>query len=521
MKRISTNILLITVLAFSSCTGFLDMNPTTQPSEATFWKTENDFNLALAGIYGQLHDNAYFNDLYAMTDNLTDNSYDKNGCGSARSMMSGEIDPTMGGYISSMFKDAYSAIARVNVFIQQAEKTESLSSTMKERMLAEGRFFRAFHYSWLYLLYGDVPLVLHPLSMDNQYVEKSPAEEVYNQIIQDFDAAISGLPDVTYAQSGHITAGAAKAFKAKLMLQHAYTQGVPDKNQLSAVVSLLESIKGYSLSENFYDLFTTETQEGNPEIMFSVKNLSPASCSQIDMYYTNWLHTCPLRNLVDEFELKGQGEWKGSALAAQVNEAVLNGNDVAAAAAERAKLFIGRDDRLKYTIFHSLKPFPDFREITGETDYTGFGCYKYLQIPTTGDLLDGPVSAQDMIHMRYGYVLLMIAEAENEVNGANAKVYTAVNAIRVRAGQDPLPAGLSQSQMREKIRHEWRVETAMEGLRYFEMKRWHTLGEIVEIADPKYTDYQPKFEDRFYLWPIPQSEIDKAGGILVQNPNYL
>ena len=55
---------------------------------------------------------------------------------------------------------------------------------------------------------------------------------------------------------------------------------------------------------------------------------------------------------------------------------------------------------------------------------------------------------------------------------------------------------------------------------YFEMKRWHILDEIENIKDPKFVDYQPKFEEKFYYWPLPQSEIDKAGGILIQNPNY-
>ena len=60
----------------------------------------------------------------------------------------------------------------------------------------------------------------------------------------------------------------------------------------------------------------------------------------------------------------------------------------------------------------------------------------------------------------------------------------------------------------------------MEGLRYFEMKRWHTLGDIVNISDPKYTDYKPNFQEKFYLWPLPQGEIEKAGGVLIQNPDY-
>lgn len=522
MKKILNIFLAGTLLVSSvSCSDFMDLNPTTQPSESTFWKTENDFNLALAGIYGQFHSNGYYNDWFALTDNLTDNSYDKNGCGNAQSMCRGEIDPSMGGYIPDLFGFAYSSLARINIFLQQAENNQTLTKDVKARMVGEGKFFRAFNYMWLYLYYGDVPLVIKPLTMEEQYVPKNTAAEVYTQIMKDYDDAIADLPDVTYLEGGgHITKNAAKAFKAKLMLQHAYVKGVPAKEELQSIITLLESIKGYSLDKEYTDLFLNTAQESSKEIMFSTKNLAPSSCSALDMYYTNWLHSCPLRNLVDEFELEGEGEWKGSAAEAALNEAVIDGSDEAAAEKERAKLFVGRDKRLKATIFHSMKPFPDIRYIAGETDYTGFGIYKYLQVPTTGDLLDGNVSDQDMIYMRYGYILLMIAEAENEVNGPTQKVYDAVNAIRERAGQKDLHSGLSQSEMRTKIRHEWRVETAMEGMHYLEMKRWHTLGDIQNIKDPKYVDYKPKFEERFYLWPLPQSEIDKSGGILIQNADY-
>ena len=525
MKNV-LNIFLLGFVMFSatSCADFMDLNPTTQPSEATFWKTENDFNMALAGIYGQLRSNDYYNPLYALTDNLTDNSYDKNGCGNAQTMCRGEIDPSMGGYVPDLFGFAYSALARINNFIEQVEANTTLTNEVKLRLISEGKFFRAFHHMWLYLYYGDVPVVTSTLNMDNQYIPKVNADEVYKQVMEDFDAAIANLADVTYSESGgYITRGAAKAFKAKLMLQHAYNKGVPNTTELKEIVSLLEGIQGYTLQQEYSDLFKSSAQETSTEIMFSIKNLSPASCSRLDMYYTNWLHTCPLRNLVDEFELEGEGEWTGSEAATKINEALVNGTDEVAAEKERAKLFIGRDKRLKATIFHSLKPFEELRYIAGETDYTGFGCYKYLQKDAAiaaNDLLDGDVSDQDMIYMRYGYILLMIAEAENEVNGATQKVYNAVNAIRTRAGQKELPAGLSQAEMRKKIRHEWRVETAMEGLHYLEMKRWHTLNEITNIKDPKYVDYKPKFEERFYNWPLPQEEIDKASGILIQNPDY-
>lgn len=524
MKKI-INIILAGALAFTSvsCSDFLDLNPTSKPSESTFWKTENDFNLALAGIYGQIRSEDKFNALYPMFDNLTDNSYDKNSTGNAQSMCRGEIDPSTSGYIPDIFAFQYKVLARVNQFIERAEASTTLTAEVQKRLIAEAKFFRAYSHMWLYLLYGDVPVMTRTLTMDEQYIPKESAEKVYEQIMADYDAAIDGLPDLTYKDNGgHIGKGGAKAFKAKLLLQHAYDKGVPDKEELKQVVSLLESIQGYSLQPEYSDLFDTKAQENSPEIIFSIKNLAPSSCTGLDMYFTNWMQACPLRNLVDEFELAGEGEWNGSEAAATVNEDIINNPDspVDAQEAERAKLFVGRDKRLAVTIYHSLRPFADLRHVEGETDYTGFGCHKYLQYPATGDLLDGEVSEQDMIHMRYGYVLLMIAEAENEINGATSKVYDAVNAIRLRAGQKELPAGLSQDEMRKRIRHEWRVETAMEGLRYFEMKRWHTLGDIVNISDPKYTDYKPNFQEKFYLWPLPQGEIEKAGGVLIQNPDY-
>lgn len=525
MKKI-ISILFVTLIMLPtfSCSDFLDLNPTNQPSEETFWKTEADFNMALAGIYGQVRSQNTFNALYPLLDNLSDNSYDKNGEGGAQNICRGEVTPSSWGYIPDIFSFCYKVLSRTNLFIEQVENSSSLSDDSKERFMAEGKFFRAYFYTWLYLLYGDVPLVLNPLTLDEQYLPKEDAEIVYAQILADYDSAIKALPDVTYKEgNGHITREAVMAFKAKLILQHAYDKGVPNKEELKDVLRLLESIKGYSLQPEYSDLFKTETQEDSPEIMFSIKNLAPSSCTALDMYYTNWMHACPLRNLVDEFEIEGEGEWLGSPNAALINEDLINNPKVPVEEQEkeRAKLFENRDKRLKATIFHSLKPFPHIRYIVGETDYTGFGCFKYLQDPVIkGDLFDGEQSEQDMIHMRYGYVLLMIAEAENEVNGPTEKVYQAVNQIRQRAGQKELPRGLSQIEMRKKIRHEWRVETAMEGLRYLEMKRWHTLGDIVNIQDPKFTDYKPKFEERFYLWPLPQGEIDKAQGVLVQNPDY-
>ena len=85
----------------------------------------------------------------------------------------------------------------------------------------------------------------------------------------------------------------------------------------------------------------------------------------------------------------------------------------------------------------------------------------------------------------------------------------------------PLPYNLSQDEMRERIRHEWRVEFVFEGQRYFQLKRWKLMEELVDGAvDPALPTYIKVFKPAFYYWPIPQTEIDKAGGVLVQDPNY-
>ena len=183
-----------------------------------------------------------------------------------------------------------------------------------------------------------------------------------------------------------------------------------------------------------------------------------------------------------------------------------------------------RDPRLDMSAFYQQLVMGDVEQpVTGVLP-TGYGLKKFV----TRDKTQYPIgyntrSDQDWVHFRYAEILLAIAEAENEVNGPTQKAYDAINSIRARKGVDmpPLPTGLNQTQMREKIRHERRIELAFEGHRYFDLKRWRIIGEIMNNFDePTLPLYKSVFEDRFYLWPIPQSEIDKNNGVLVQNPNY-
>jgi len=104
-------------------------------------------------------------------------------------------------------------------------------------------------------------------------------------------------------------------------------------------------------------------------------------------------------------------------------------------------------------------------------------------------------------------------------NPAGASVYKATTDLRARVNMPAFPVGLTKEQMRDRIRHERRVELAFEGaLRYYDLVRWHTAGDVLNNVTDGLQPYH--FEDKFYRWPLPQTEIDKSGGILIQNPDY-
>ena len=118
----------------------------------------------------------------------------------------------------------------------------------------------------------------------------------------------------------------------------------------------------------------------------------------------------------------------------------------------------------------------------------------------------------------------MYAEAQNEAAGPDASVYAQINEVRDRPGVNmpALPAGLTQNQMRDRIRHERRVEFPLEGIRYFDLRRWGTATQKLNgfAPNPLAPNIKIKYEDKYEFWPIPQTEIDRNNGVLEQNPGY-
>jgi hypothetical protein len=227
------------------------------------------------------------------------------------------------------------------------------------------------------------------------------------------------------------------------------------------------------------------------------------------MWYGDWVVVSPLANLISEYEMKDGSPG---------TPVPYTGKGVIDPAVYSNASLQDRDSRAAKTVFISSYIVGGAAYIPSNNCPLGTGLYKFLSTNLTPPYGYSTYSQQDWVILRYADVLLMQAEAENELNGPTSTVYNAINAIRVRAGMPELPAGLTKDQMRDRIRHERRVELAFEGQRYFDLKRWKIAKEVLNNVQDGLVTY--KFEDKHYLWPLPQSEIDKAGGILVQNPDY-
>lgn len=515
MKRYKLLLIVLSIFFLGGCEGYLDKQPLDQISSSTFWNTKSDFNMALTAIYGLNQTGASWDNppggvwSYHLPnwDNLTDNSYGQHNYFNSKSIVSGDITSTTGGYVSLVYSLSYQAIARINIFLKQLSTYKGTDITDAEKKALEGevKFLRAYYYFQLYSAYGDVPLVTEPLTLENQEQAKVSSDKIYAQIISDLDFAIANLKTVPYYQnSGHAAKTTAQAFKARVLIYQAYgSNGTPDTNLLGQVKTLCqEIIPQYALSPVFENVFQDKGQVGNKEIIFAVNYLAPDNVAAYgaDLIYGDWIIVSPLKSFVDAFECTDGLPWGTSPLT------------------DTANPFKNRDPRLSKTVF------VDYVDWGGGNIYkpsnsrpTGYGVKKFL-CPENIPYGYSTLSQQDAVVIRLAEVLLMYAEAQNEIAGPDASVYQATTDLRARVGMPPYPAGLTKEQMRERIRHERRIELAFEGLRYIDLKRWHIAGTVLNNVKDGMIGY--KWEDKFYHWPLPQEEIDKSNGTLVQNPDY-
>ncbi|WP_188935125.1 RagB/SusD family nutrient uptake outer membrane protein [Dyadobacter endophyticus] len=504
-KFISTALLSALLLGgTSSCDdSFLDRNPMHAISGPTFWKTPADVDMALVGVYRRLQ-SSLFGHRRTQLDGYSDNAYDRHNQIGFQNLTIGITNPS--NVPSILYNDPYAGIAACNYFLENVGSVTALPQATADVYTAEVRFLRALFYFELVQFFGDVVLYkTAPKTAEDAKVAKSPKTEVLAFVVEDLDYAISKLPATAYA--GHAVKASAQMLKARVAL---YQQNWAEA---AALTGDIISSNTFSIYQGGYaNLFLQATQQGNPEIIFSTKYLAPNNPQggegvlvEIGWYGGNQ----PYKNLVDEYETTS---------GKMITDAT-SGYDP-------SNPYEKRDPRLKMTILVPGDKYvnPDGSTfVTTDPVLTGFTMKKYMDTSKLPwDRSKTPLTDMNIVHMRYAEVLLAYAEAKNEASGPDATVYDAINKVRTRTGVNLPPVDQakynSKSLLRDFIRHERRIELAMEGHRYFDLKRWGIMAEkLAMVKNP--AGVTLSFGEKNNVLPFPQSEVDRNKS-LIQNQGY-
>lgn len=485
---------LLLLLASNGCQkDFLDRKPLGDATFDTFFENADQATYAVNAIYHQFRQwDCIAFPWIGLTDIISDDADKGSTPNDALYML--EIDDftfnATNSSFSGVWRGYYNAIARANLAILRIPDVE-MDENLKKRLIGEAKFLRAYSYFLLVQWFGDVPVITEPLGGEEYYTqERKPVQEVYAQIEKDLLDAIEALPEKSqYAAKdlGRVTKGAAKGILAKLYMVK--------KDFVNAEKYCLEIINSnqYSLLNRYADNFLRVGENGaesifeiNAAALEPVDGVTGPGATPYNMIQgvrgipnLGWGFNRPSDNLVAAFEV---GDPRREATIIYVNEVLPDG----------------------------VTQVQDNPEIVNE---------RYNQkawVPAHTGLQDnGPGNIRIL---RYSDILLLAAEALNE-NGKAGEALTYLNQVRKRArGTNnfilPDVTVTDQSQLRERIYRERRVELAMEQHRWFDLLRWGRAEQVMKAVGKNFV------AGTHELLPIPQTEIDLTGGGIRQNPGY-
>lgn len=464
-------------------------------------------------------------------------------------------------YFRAKFQTCYAGVGKTNVALRLINASTDLSDADKKQLTGEAKFLRAHYHFEAYKMWVNVPFIDETVT---EYRQKNDVD-IFPRIEADFKEAIDGLAEVSSFTSGRATKGAAQAYLARAyMFIGKYAEAKP---LLQAVISGNK----YALVDNFHDVFDASKQN-NSEMLFVYK--ATVNDGAGESANGNWgdrlnfpngnapvTQCCgfhqPSQNLVNAFRT----DVNGLPLFNTFN------NSIADFTTDNF------DPRLDWTVGRTGTPYLDWGphkdDWIRDGGYCGFfspkkNVFHAAQkgtLSTASGWSTAP-NAIDVPIIRYSDVLLMAAECEIESNGNLELARTYINNVRTRAGKfvqgagtteasisAPLTGGAgvvngtkykvgtytsafaNQADARQALRWERRIELAMEGFRFFDLRRWKDLQTLVDFLAVEKTrrlqlygaTEQPTVTKLKYF-PIPSVEIElsKINGEaqLVQNSGY-
>ena len=541
----------------------LDLNPLSQGSSETWNSDADELEMSLNDLY---RDALWVEDL----DDWTDDWIYRDGLTEiTNATINGQT-----GFVNTNWDNTYKAISRANTVLESMDRVEGvLSESQINAFIAEARFVRASMFSYLLSHYRNVVYMDRTLTIEEaRETGQMPPEELLRKIYEDYDFAISNLPE-SYSSNElqRATKGAALALKARIALYMADFETAKQASQACIELGI------YSLHSEYGNLFLSSTKQSPESIFLLPRSVTLGVTLGDRQNYVprnngGWAAKDPSWDLLFAYYCTD---------GLPVDESPLF---------DPKNPFVNRDPRCNLTIAPFGEEFLDYiydphplaltteRVSTGQqvanndnravAQYASFNGLVWKKGADHDWLLNSWRVEPDNIIVRYADVLLMYAEAKIELNDIDQSVLDAINQVRARAYQVdmaseayPKVVESGQEKLRTILRAERRMEFALEGRRYMDIIRWKTAERVLNrpnygLLDPadlvskvvnpgKWflpstpdidTDGSPDFTDlasqgvikqiavrkfdanRQYLWPIPSTEVLTSG--LTQNPNY-
>lgn len=462
MKKILVLASLATLLMTSCGDSFFDLEPASSVTIDKVYKTASDYNVAVIGCYAKLQSqvNFYTECCEYRSDNLS------LGAPTAGTQDRYDIDhfteKPSNGILSSYWANFNNNVYRCNLLLDQIDGA-NFAENLKKQYKGEAMFIRALNYFNMYRIWGGVPATKHVVSAAEALkVARYSDEQMFDLIAGDLKEIVDNnyLPE-TYssADMGRATSGAAKALLGKVYLTfHKWTEAKDILSQL---------IGKYQLVSPIAQVFDVDNKNNN-EIIFAV-------------------------HFNKEIEGEGHSYWYN----------LTNASDDTNQTSSLLNTFPTGDARKDLITYVQVEKNVRLMNKFYDTKSPTF--------KTVGN---------DQILLRYADVLLMYAEALNEIQydaseGSLALKY--LNAVRQRAGISNLTVKQlpTQEKFRKGILVERQREFPYEGQRWFDLVRMGFAKSVMAENGVEIKDYQ-------LLFPIPQQEIEKVGdkSILWQNLGY-
>ena len=484
MKKIFLPIFILSMHLLSGCSDeFLDVDQTESISTKDIELFNNDAGAAtfVTAIYSKFLDfnmsSFSWNGVSSIASDDADKGSSPGDTGTDKDVMDALTYNPSSLSITEIFSANYEGINRCNQALNIIPQLEKADATLRARLMGEAKFLRAFMYFTLVKTYGGVPIVdrlPNPSSQEDRVMQltRKSKEEVYAFIEKDLSDAIAVLFNKSqYASSerGRASKGAAYALLAKVNLYQKNWQKVVDNCNL---------VTGYAIVPDYASMFRV-AGENDAESIFEIQGVGSIPIRGIQNYSVSQ-------------GARGAGGWGWGFNTPSLS--LLNAYEVG-------------DLRRNATIIFAGTTLYDGRVVPTTVENPRYNYKAY-----SSAIPDAEQSDTNIKYLRYAEVLLMKAEALNELNQTSVAI-PLLNQIRLRAGLGNTTA-VSQADVRIAIWKERRVELAFEHDRFFDLVR--TGQAVAAFAIHGKTFVAGKHE----VFPLPQLFLNETAGLSTQNPGY-